>query len=30
LLAAIADTRPTLTAEIVSGFDQDTDRFARF
>jgi len=29
-LAAIADTRPTLTAEIVSGFDQDTDRFARF
>jgi transitional endoplasmic reticulum ATPase len=29
-LAAIADTRPTLTAEIVSGFDEDTDRFARF
>jgi transitional endoplasmic reticulum ATPase len=29
-LAAIADTRPTLTAEIVSGFDDDTDRFARF
>jgi SpoVK/Ycf46/Vps4 family AAA+-type ATPase len=29
-LAAIADTRPTLTAEIVSGFDQDTNRFARF
>jgi transitional endoplasmic reticulum ATPase len=29
-LAAIADTKPTLTAEIVSGFDEDTDRFARF
>jgi hypothetical protein len=29
-LAAITDTNPTLTAEIVSGFDQDTDRFARF
>jgi len=29
-LAAIADTKPTLTAEMVSGFDDDTDRFARF
>ncbi len=29
-LAAIADTKPTLTAEIVSEFDDDTNRFARF
>lgn len=29
-LAAIADTKPTLTAEIVSSFDEDTHRFARF
>ncbi|MGZ4416853.1 MAG: ATP-binding protein [Gaiellaceae bacterium] len=29
-LAAIADTKPTLTAEMVSGFDDDTSRFARF
>jgi len=29
-LVAIADTKPTLTAEMVSGFDDDTDRFARF
>jgi transitional endoplasmic reticulum ATPase len=29
-LAAIEDTKPTLTAEMVSSFDDDTDRFARF
>jgi predicted nucleotidyltransferase len=29
-LAAIADTKPTLTAEIVSSFDEDTHRVARF
>jgi transitional endoplasmic reticulum ATPase len=29
-LAAIAATKPTLTAEMVSSFDEDTDRFARF
>jgi transitional endoplasmic reticulum ATPase len=29
-LAAIAETRPTLTAEIVSSFDEETRRFARF
>ena len=29
-LAAIEDTKPTLTAEMVSNFDDDTDRFARF
>lgn len=29
-LAAIAATRPTLTTEMVSDFDDDTDRFARF
>jgi transitional endoplasmic reticulum ATPase len=28
-LAAINDTKPTLTAEMVSSFDTDTDRFAR-
>jgi len=28
-LAAIAETRPTLTAEIVSSFDEETRRFAR-
>jgi len=29
-LAAIAETRPTLTAEIVSSFDEETRQFARF
>jgi len=29
-LAAIEDTKPTLTAEMVSSFDDDTNRFARF
>jgi transitional endoplasmic reticulum ATPase len=29
-LAAIVETRPTLTAEIVSSFDDETRRFARF
>jgi hypothetical protein len=29
-LAAISDTKPTLTAEIVSRFDDDTGRVARF
>jgi transitional endoplasmic reticulum ATPase len=29
-LAAIAETRPTLTAEIVSSFDEETREFARF
>ena len=29
-LAAIEDTKPTLTADMVSSFDDDTDRFARF
>jgi transitional endoplasmic reticulum ATPase len=29
-LAAIADTKPTLTAEMVSSFDDDSDQFARF
>jgi SpoVK/Ycf46/Vps4 family AAA+-type ATPase len=29
-LAAIADTKPTLTAEMVSSFDDDINRFARF
>jgi hypothetical protein len=29
-LAAIAETRPTLTAEIVSSFDEQTREFARF
>jgi MoxR-like ATPase len=29
-LAAIAKTKPTLTPEIVSSFDDDTGRFARF
>jgi SpoVK/Ycf46/Vps4 family AAA+-type ATPase len=28
-LAAIANTKPTLTAEIVSSFEEDTRRFAR-
>jgi len=29
-VAAIAETRPTLTAEIVSSFDEQTREFARF
>jgi transitional endoplasmic reticulum ATPase len=29
-LAAIADTKPTLSAEMVSSFDDDTATFARF
>lgn len=29
-LAAISQTRPTLSAEMVDGFEQDTDRFARY
>jgi transitional endoplasmic reticulum ATPase len=29
-LAAIANTKPTLTAEIVSSFEEDTRRYARF
>ena len=29
-LAAIAETRPTLTAEIVSSFDEETRQYARF
>jgi transitional endoplasmic reticulum ATPase len=28
-LAAINDTKPTLTADLVSSFDDDTDQFAR-
>ena len=29
-LAAITDTKPTLTPEMVSSFDNETRRFARF
>ena len=29
-LAAIGETRPTLTAEIVTSFEEETRRFARF
>ena len=29
-LAAINDTKPTLTGELVSSFDDDIDRFARY
>jgi len=28
-LAAIADTRPTLTEELLTDFDQDNERYSR-
>ena len=29
-LAAISQTRPTLSRELIDHFEEDTDRFARY